>query len=52
MPRTGGSILHLLDEVVKVGQVMGYKMEGCVANIAEIIETQGAKEVGRRIFYP
>ncbi|GJS37253.1 nucleotide-binding alpha-beta plait domain-containing protein [Tanacetum coccineum] len=46
-PRTGGSILDLLDEVVKVGQVMGYKMEGCVSNIAEIIETQGAKEVVR-----
>nr|GFA19773.1 hypothetical protein [Tanacetum cinerariifolium] len=27
IPRTGGFILGLLDEVVKVGQVMGYKME-------------------------
>nr|GEZ77063.1 nucleotide-binding alpha-beta plait domain-containing protein [Tanacetum cinerariifolium] len=45
IPRNGGSILGLLDEVVKVGQVMGYKMEGCVSNIAEIIEAQGAKEV-------
>nr|GEY33271.1 hypothetical protein [Tanacetum cinerariifolium] len=40
-PRTGGSILNVLDDVVKVGQVMGYKMDGCIANMAEIIESQG-----------
>nr|GEX21935.1 RNA-directed DNA polymerase, eukaryota [Tanacetum cinerariifolium] len=34
-PKTGGSILGLLDEVVKVGQVMGYKMEGCLAKKAK-----------------
>nr|GEX74792.1 RNA-directed DNA polymerase, eukaryota [Tanacetum cinerariifolium] len=28
-PRTGGSILGLLEGVVRVGHVMGYKMEGC-----------------------
>nr|GEU91804.1 RNA-directed DNA polymerase, eukaryota [Tanacetum cinerariifolium] len=38
-PRTGGSIL-----VVKVGQIMRYKMEGCMSNMAEIIEVQGAEE--------
>ncbi|GJZ67632.1 RNA-directed DNA polymerase, eukaryota [Tanacetum coccineum] len=27
-PRTGGSIMGVLDELVKVGQVMGYNMEG------------------------
>nr|GEV11082.1 hypothetical protein [Tanacetum cinerariifolium] len=32
-PRTDGSILGLLEEVVKVGQVMGYNMEGCISNI-------------------
>nr|GEY85284.1 hypothetical protein [Tanacetum cinerariifolium] len=37
-PRTGGSILGLLDEVVKVRQIMGYKMKGCMSNMAEIIE--------------
>ncbi|GKA40994.1 RNA-directed DNA polymerase, eukaryota, partial [Tanacetum coccineum] len=45
IPRTGGSILGILDEVVKVGMVMDYKMEGCMSNIAEIIEAQGAEEV-------
>ncbi|GJU35247.1 nucleotide-binding alpha-beta plait domain-containing protein [Tanacetum coccineum] len=44
LPRTGGSIIGLLDEVVKVGQVMGYKMEGCISNMAEIIESQGVEE--------
>nr|GEV22872.1 RNA-directed DNA polymerase, eukaryota, reverse transcriptase zinc-binding domain protein [Tanacetum cinerariifolium] len=47
IPRNGGSILGLLDEVVKVGQVMGYKMKGCVSNIAEIIKAQGAEECVR-----
>ncbi|GKA90513.1 nucleotide-binding alpha-beta plait domain-containing protein, partial [Tanacetum coccineum] len=44
-PRSGGSILELLNDVVKVGQVMGYKMEGCMKNMAEIIEAQGVEEV-------
>nr|GEV41620.1 RNA-directed DNA polymerase, eukaryota [Tanacetum cinerariifolium] len=43
-PRTEGSILGLLDEVVKVGEIMGYKIEGCMSNMAEIIKVQGAKE--------
>ncbi|GKA04749.1 hypothetical protein Tco_0683869 [Tanacetum coccineum] len=40
----GGSILNLMDELVKVGQVMGYKMDGCMSNMTEIIESQGVKE--------
>lgn len=47
LPRTGGSILGLLDEVVKVGQVMGYKMEGCISNMTEIIESQGVEDIYR-----
>nr|GFA86959.1 RNA-directed DNA polymerase, eukaryota [Tanacetum cinerariifolium] len=35
VPKTGGSILQLLDDVVKVGQVMGYKMEGCLGKKAK-----------------
>nr|GEX84239.1 RNA-directed DNA polymerase, eukaryota, reverse transcriptase zinc-binding domain protein [Tanacetum cinerariifolium] len=42
--RSGGSILNLMDELVKVGQTMGYKMEGCIKNIEEIIESQGVNE--------
>nr|GFA61874.1 RNA-directed DNA polymerase, eukaryota [Tanacetum cinerariifolium] len=37
IPRSGGSILQLMEEVVKVGQIMGYNMEGCSKNIEEII---------------
>nr|GEV08903.1 RNA-directed DNA polymerase, eukaryota [Tanacetum cinerariifolium] len=44
LPRTGGSILGVLEEVIKVGTVMGYKLEGCMSNIAEIIEAKGVEE--------
>nr|GEU77011.1 nucleotide-binding alpha-beta plait domain-containing protein [Tanacetum cinerariifolium] len=47
VPRTGGSILSVMDELVKVGQVIGYKMDGCMSNMTEIIESQGVKEVNR-----
>nr|GEX99885.1 ATPase, AAA-type, core [Tanacetum cinerariifolium] len=45
--RTGGSILCLMEEVVKVGQTMGYNIEGCVKEIMNIIESQGASSVHR-----
>nr|GFA54098.1 nucleotide-binding alpha-beta plait domain-containing protein [Tanacetum cinerariifolium] len=41
MPRTGGSILSFMEEVVKVGQTMRYNMDGCVKDITEIIKSQG-----------
>ncbi|GJY32697.1 RNA-directed DNA polymerase, eukaryota [Tanacetum coccineum] len=41
-PRTGGYILCLMEEVVKVGQTMRYNMEGCVKDIMNIIESRGA----------
>ncbi|GKA65348.1 RNA-directed DNA polymerase, eukaryota, reverse transcriptase zinc-binding domain protein [Tanacetum coccineum] len=34
-PRTGGFILNLMDELVKVGQTMEYNMEGCLAQKAK-----------------
>ncbi|GJU92308.1 nucleotide-binding alpha-beta plait domain-containing protein [Tanacetum coccineum] len=43
-PKTRGSILQLLDDVVKVGQTMGYQMDGCVSNIEEIIKSRGKNE--------
>nr|GFA93856.1 nucleotide-binding alpha-beta plait domain-containing protein [Tanacetum cinerariifolium] len=52
VPRTGGSILSLMYELVKVGQVMGYKMDGFMSNMTEIIESQGVKEVNQCIFCP
>nr|GEY95009.1 RNA-directed DNA polymerase, eukaryota [Tanacetum cinerariifolium] len=44
VPRTGGLILSLMDELVKVGQVMRYKMDGCMSNMTEITKSQGLKE--------
>ncbi|GJV99434.1 RNA-directed DNA polymerase, eukaryota [Tanacetum coccineum] len=35
--QTCGSLLEVLDEMVKVGQAMGYNMEGCMNNIEAII---------------
>ncbi|GKC85193.1 hypothetical protein Tco_1140910 [Tanacetum coccineum] len=43
-PFHSGSILDMLDEMVKVGQVMGYNMEGCKSNMADIIRSQGVEE--------
>nr|GEV96418.1 hypothetical protein [Tanacetum cinerariifolium] len=33
-----------INEVVKVWQVIGYKMDGCMSNMVEISESQGAEE--------
>nr|GEV50801.1 RNA-directed DNA polymerase, eukaryota, reverse transcriptase zinc-binding domain protein [Tanacetum cinerariifolium] len=49
-PQTGGSILNLVDELVKVGQTMGYNMEGCMKNMEEITESQGLKDVYRGVW--
>nr|GEY88845.1 nucleotide-binding alpha-beta plait domain-containing protein [Tanacetum cinerariifolium] len=45
VPHTGGSILCVLEELVKVGQAMGYNMDGCVNNMTAIIESQGANKI-------
>ncbi|GKA17373.1 RNA-directed DNA polymerase, eukaryota [Tanacetum coccineum] len=37
----GGSILELMDELVKVEQTMGYNMDGCMKNMEDIIDSQG-----------
>ncbi|GJR49567.1 nucleotide-binding alpha-beta plait domain-containing protein [Tanacetum coccineum] len=45
--RTGGSLLTVMEELIKVGQTMGFNMEGCTKNIEEIIESQGVDGVFR-----
>nr|GEW08397.1 nucleotide-binding alpha-beta plait domain-containing protein [Tanacetum cinerariifolium] len=40
-PRNGGSIIQLIEDLVKVGQTMGYDMTGCMKNMENIIESQG-----------
>ncbi|GKA08647.1 RNA-directed DNA polymerase, eukaryota, partial [Tanacetum coccineum] len=34
-PKTGGSMLQVIEDLIKVGQTMGYKMEGCMKDIEE-----------------
>ncbi|GJT13623.1 RNA-directed DNA polymerase, eukaryota [Tanacetum coccineum] len=35
--KASGSILDVMDELIKVGQAMGYNMDGCMKNIESII---------------
>ncbi|GJT88718.1 RNA-directed DNA polymerase, eukaryota [Tanacetum coccineum] len=45
IPRTGGSMVGLLEDVIKVGQVMGFKMEGVIANLENSLEHKRGKKV-------
>ncbi|GKE72042.1 hypothetical protein Tco_1530114, partial [Tanacetum coccineum] len=45
--REGGSILEVLEEMIKVGQTMGFSMEGCNKDMEKIIGSQGVHEVFR-----
>ena len=47
IPRNGRSLLTVMEELIKVGQTMGYNMKGCMKNIEEIIELQGVEDVFR-----
>ncbi|GJW89938.1 nucleotide-binding alpha-beta plait domain-containing protein [Tanacetum coccineum] len=47
IPRTGGSIIQLIDDLVNVGQTMRYDMTGCIKNMEVIIESQGVNDVHR-----
>ncbi|GJX99835.1 hypothetical protein Tco_0356854 [Tanacetum coccineum] len=42
MVNKGGSVLGVLEDVIKVGQAMGYTMEGCEKDFVSIIGNQGA----------
>nr|GEW67325.1 RNA-directed DNA polymerase, eukaryota, reverse transcriptase zinc-binding domain protein [Tanacetum cinerariifolium] len=42
--KSGGSILQLIDDLVKVEETMGYGMKGCMKNMEEIIELQGGND--------
>ncbi|GKG03631.1 hypothetical protein Tco_0311267, partial [Tanacetum coccineum] len=45
--KEGGSILDVMEEIIMVGQTMGYNMEGCAINIEDIIGLQGYYDVFR-----
>nr|GEX44056.1 putative RNA-directed DNA polymerase, eukaryota, reverse transcriptase zinc-binding domain protein [Tanacetum cinerariifolium] len=42
-PKSGGSILHIIEDFIKVGKTIGYKMEGCIKDFEEIVSSQGTK---------
>nr|GEZ25994.1 RNA-directed DNA polymerase, eukaryota, reverse transcriptase zinc-binding domain protein [Tanacetum cinerariifolium] len=41
----GGLILEVLDDMIRLGQSMGYAMEGCLKDIEHIIGTQGVDAI-------
>ncbi|GJV79118.1 RNA-directed DNA polymerase, eukaryota [Tanacetum coccineum] len=43
----GGSVLGVLEEMIRVGRAMGYSMEGCEKDIESIIKTKGDDVVFR-----
>nr|GEY81872.1 hypothetical protein [Tanacetum cinerariifolium] len=43
--KQGGSILEVLDDMIKVGQTMGFSMEGCMKDMENIIGSQGVRDV-------
>nr|GEZ16607.1 RNA-directed DNA polymerase, eukaryota [Tanacetum cinerariifolium]GEZ18937.1 RNA-directed DNA polymerase, eukaryota [Tanacetum cinerariifolium] len=42
--KEGGSILELLDEMIKVSQTIGFSMQGCSKDMEKIIRSQGVHE--------
>nr|GEX22375.1 RNA-directed DNA polymerase, eukaryota [Tanacetum cinerariifolium] len=45
--KEGGSVLGVLEDMIRVGQAMGYTMDSCVKDFERIIGTQGADDVPR-----
>nr|GEW22816.1 probable sodium/metabolite cotransporter BASS1, chloroplastic [Tanacetum cinerariifolium] len=43
-PKSGGSLLDVINELIKVGHAMGYNMDGCMKNIETIIGSQGDRQ--------
>ncbi|GKE33901.1 RNA-directed DNA polymerase, eukaryota, partial [Tanacetum coccineum] len=43
--KKGGSILEVMDDMIKLGRTMGYSMEGCIKDMVNIIGTQGVNDV-------
>ena len=45
--RNGGSVLGIMEDIIRVGQTMGYSMEGSVKDLASIIGQQGEDNIIR-----
>ncbi|GJV05223.1 hypothetical protein Tco_1338792 [Tanacetum coccineum] len=48
--KSGGSLLDVIDELIKVGHAMGYNMDGYIKNIETIINSQGDRQDGECVF--
>ena len=44
-PHEGFSLVERINEFVEIGHAMGYSMVGCMANVEEIINAFGDKQV-------
>nr|GFB30369.1 RNA-directed DNA polymerase, eukaryota [Tanacetum cinerariifolium] len=45
--KESGSILEILEEMISVGQTMGFSMEGSIKDMERIIDLKGADDVVR-----
>ncbi|GJY73817.1 RNA-directed DNA polymerase, eukaryota [Tanacetum coccineum] len=45
--KNGGSVLGVMEDMIRVGKAMGYSMDGCVKDLEHIIGTQGVGDVHR-----
>nr|GEX77481.1 RNA-directed DNA polymerase, eukaryota [Tanacetum cinerariifolium] len=43
--KKGGSVLGIMEDMIRVGKAMGYSMDGCVKDLEQIIGTQGVGDV-------
>nr|GEV64153.1 hypothetical protein [Tanacetum cinerariifolium] len=46
--KKGGSILGVMEDMIRVGKAMGYSMDDCVKDLEQIIGTQGVGDVSRK----
>nr|GFA67444.1 RNA-directed DNA polymerase, eukaryota [Tanacetum cinerariifolium] len=44
--KKGGSVLGVMEDMIRVGKVMGYSMDGCVKDLEQIKGTQGVGNSG------
>nr|GEV15709.1 RNA-directed DNA polymerase, eukaryota [Tanacetum cinerariifolium] len=49
--KTGGTILGLLEDMIRVGQAMGYKMDGCAKDLECIIGNLGADDINSKLLF-
>nr|GFB86834.1 hypothetical protein [Tanacetum cinerariifolium] len=45
--KKGGSVLGVMEDMIRVGKAIGYSMDGCMKDLEQIIGTQGVGDVPR-----